>query len=248
MNGEANLSDTSVEATSMQLLHDLQQELDKAVISLGGTQKPAVQDKYYFYAAVLVNRIAHGFLFLRKNGYADAAKFLIRPAIESMIRIRAVQKQPDLVYRIMYTEMIEDDKWLAPAAKRLGRSYTSRRDSKDWIEFKNLCVSQFGVENIVDTELGLYSAAQIVGLDSYYDTHYRMYSRYTHVGLQAMSGKVDSLSDPEDSRTLVFCTFAALDAIASMDANCPNLDPLRERVANLGTREPEPLRRIQQDG
>ena len=75
-----------------------------------------------------------------------------------------------------------------------------------------------------------------------------MYSRYTHVGLQAMSGKVDSLSDPEDSRTLVFCAFAALDAIASMGADCANVSPLHERVANLGARKPEPLRRILQDG
>jgi Family of unknown function (DUF5677) len=247
MNSEANSSDTSVEATSMQLLQDLQHELDKAVISLGGKQKPSVQDKYYFYAAVLMNRIAHGFVFLRKNGYADAAKFLIRPAIESMIRIRAVQKQPHLVYQIMYTEMVEDDKWMGSAAKRLGCSYTARRDTKDWIEFKNLCISQFGAENIVDKELGLYSAAQIVGLESYYDTHYRMYSRYTHVGLQAMSGKVDSLSDPEDSRMLVFCAFAALDGIASMGAGCANLKSLRERVANLGAREPEPLQRIREN-
>jgi Family of unknown function (DUF5677) len=248
MNSEANLSGTSVEATSLQLLQDLHNELDKGIISLGGKQNPDVQDKYYFYAAVLVNRIAHGFLFLRKNGYADAAKFLIRPAIESMIRIRAVQKQPHLVYQIMYTETLEDDKWMGSAANRLGRLYTARRDTKDWIDFKSLCVCQFGAENIVDKELSLYSAAQIVGLESYYDTHYRMYSRYTHVGLQAMSGKVDSLSDPEDSRTLVFCAFAALDAIASMGADCANVSPLHERVANLGARKPEPLRRILQDG
>src|SRR6266446_3998727 len=155
MNSGANLHETSVEATSMQLLQDLQDELNKAVISLGGKQKPAVQDKYYFYAAVLLNRIAHGFLFLRKNGYADAAKFLMRPAIESMILIRAVQNQPHLVYRILYKETLEDDKWMGAAAKRLGRSYTARRDTKDWIEFKNLCVSQFGAENIVDKALGL---------------------------------------------------------------------------------------------
>ena len=62
MNSEANSSDTSVEATSIQLLQDLHNELHKAVISLGGKQKPAVQHKYYFYAAVLMNRIAHGFL------------------------------------------------------------------------------------------------------------------------------------------------------------------------------------------
>lgn len=113
---------------------------------------------------------------------------------------------------------------------------------------KTCAFLSFGAENIVNKELGLYSAAQIVGLESYYDTHYRMYSRYTHVGLQAMSGKVDSLSDPEDSRTLVFCAFAALDAIASMGADCANVSPLRERVANLGARKPEPLRRILQDG
>lgn len=68
MNSEANSLGTSVEATSMQLLQDLHNELDKGVISLGDKQKPAVQDKYYFYAAVLMNRIAHGFCFYAKTG------------------------------------------------------------------------------------------------------------------------------------------------------------------------------------
>jgi hypothetical protein len=247
MNAEANLPDTSVEVISMQLLQDLQHELEKALNSLGGTPKRAIQHSYYFYAAVHMNRIVHGFLFLRQHGYADAAKFLLRPAIESMIRIQAARKQPDLVYRIIYTETLEDDKWIAPAARRLGQSYTTRRDSKDWHEFKDLCISEFGRENLVDCELSLYTAAQIAGIESYYDTHYRMYCRYTHGGLEAMSGELDSLSDPEDSRTLVCCAFAALMAICSIGADCTNLDSLRERVTNLSTRKPDPLRRIRQE-
>ena len=230
----------------MQLLWDLQRELDKAVNSLGGTQKRAIQDSYYFYAAAHMNRVVHGFLFLRQHGYADGAKFLVRPAIESMIRVQAVRKQPDLVYRIIYAETLEDDRWTAPAAKRLGQLYTTRRDSKDWIEFKDLCISEFGRENVVDDELKLNAAAQIAGIQSYYDTHYRMYCRYTHGGLQAMSGELDLLSDPEDSRTLVFCAFAALDAVASIGVDCPNLQSLRERMTNLSIRKPEPLRRVKQ--
>jgi hypothetical protein len=244
MNGAANLPDTSVEATSMRLLRDLQCELEKALKSLEDTPKRAIEDSYYFYAAVHMNRIAHGFLFLRQHAYADAAKFLIRPAIESMIRITAVRKQPHLVYRIIYTETLEDDKWIAPAAKGLDQSYTTRRDSEDWIEFKNLCISEFGCENIVNQKLSLYDAAQIAGIESYYDTHYRTYCRYTHGGLRAMTGDLDSLSDPEDSGTLVFSAFAALEAIASIGADCANLNSLRERTTNLSTRKPDPLRRI----
>ena len=247
MNTEANLPDTSVEATSIRLLQDLQHELEKGLNSLGGTPKHAIQDSYYFYAAVHMNRIVHGFLFLRQHGYADAAKFLVRPAIESMMRIQAVRKQPDLVYRIIYTETLEDDKWTAPVAKRLGQSYTSRRDSEDWIEFRKLCISEFGRENVVDEKLRLRTAAEIVGIESYYDTHYRMYCRYTHGGLQAMSGELDSLSDPEDSRTLVLCAFTALDASASIGADCANLNSLRERMTDLTTRKPEPLQRVRQE-
>ena len=246
MNTEANLPETSVEVTSMQLVQDLQCALEKAINFLGGKQKRAIQDSYYFYAAVHMNRIVHGFLFLRQHGYADAAKFLVRPAIESMIRIQAARKQPDLIYRIIYTETLEDDKWTAPVAKRLGQPYTTRRDSQDWDEFKNLCISEFGRENVVDEELRLNTAAKIVGIESYYGTHYRMYCRYTHGGLQAMSGELDSLSDPEDSRTLVLCAFAALEAIASIGADCANLNSLRERMVNLSRRRPEPLGRIRQ--
>lgn len=247
MNTEANLPGTSVEAMSMRLLQDLQRELEKALNSLGSTPKHTIQHSYYFYAAVHMNRIAHGFLFLRHGGHADAAKFLVRPAIESMIRIQAVRKQPDLIYRIIYTETLEDDKWSAPVAKRLGQTYTTRRDSQDWIEFKNLCMSEFGRENIVDNELKLNTTAQIAGIGSYYDTHYRMYCRYTHGGLEAMSGELDPLSDPEDSRTLVCCAFAALSAICSIGADCANLDSLRECMTNLSARKPEPLRRVRHE-
>ena len=53
-------------------------------------------------------------------------------------------------------------------------------------------------------------------------------------------------SDPEDSRTLVLCAFAALEAIALIGADCANLNSLRERMVNLSRRRPEPLGRIRQ--
>jgi hypothetical protein len=108
-------------------------------------------------------------------------------------------------------------------------------------------MSEFSRENVVDEELRLNTAAKIIGIESYYDTHYRMYCRYTHGGLEAMSGELDSLSDPEDSRTLVLCAFAALEAVASIGSDCTNLNSLRERMTNLTTRKPEPLRRVPQE-
>jgi hypothetical protein len=151
----SNLSATSVETTSMALLADLQIELNAAINSLGGKQQHHVEDKYYFFAAAHINRALHGFLLLRGEGWVDAAKLLIRPALEAMIRVQAVRNQPHLVYRIMYTETLEDDKWHGRAAKRQGLTYDHSRNSSAWIEFTESCKAQFGADKIIDQELSL---------------------------------------------------------------------------------------------
>ena len=231
----------------MALLADLQLELNAAINSLGGKQQHHVEDKYYFFAVAHINRALHGFLFLRSEGLVDAAKHLIRPALEAMIRVQAVRNQPHLVYRIMYTETLEDDKWYGRAAKRQGLTSDHSRNSSAWIEFTESCKVQFGADKMIDQELSLFAAAEIAGINASYDTHYRMYCRYTHGGMLAATGSIDELADPEDSRTMVLCAFCALDAIASIGAKSPNLESLNERVIELGTREPEPLvRQVEQ--
>lgn len=86
--------------------------------------------------------------------------------------------------------------------------------------------------------------ASIAGLKDYYDTHFRMYCKHTHAALRAIGGYMDDLSDPEDTRTMVLCRFAALAAVAEIGASVPNLKKLLARVDELKKQPPIQMARV----
>ena len=71
---------------------------------MGGKPTRGAVDNYYFHSGDHVNRVAEGFIFLRKSGCIDASKLLVRPLTETMFRVVAIQKNPELFYRIAYSE------------------------------------------------------------------------------------------------------------------------------------------------
>jgi hypothetical protein len=105
------------EQRSLTLLCEIQQELANTLNSLGDKQGRGALDNYYFHSARHVNRAAEGFVFLRKSGWIDASKFLVRPLIETMFRVEAIQKKTELFYRIAYSEtIVKDPKWIGSVA------------------------------------------------------------------------------------------------------------------------------------
>jgi hypothetical protein len=92
------------EQESLKLVSDLVDEITSAFTSLAGKTHNGTFDSYRFYSAKHLHRAADGFVFLRQAGRVDASKFLVRPAIEIALRLQAVQKQPDLLYRIAFSE------------------------------------------------------------------------------------------------------------------------------------------------
>ena len=82
------------EQRSLTLLCDIQRELANALNSVGGKQSRGALDNYYFHSADHVNRIAEGFIFLRKSGRIDASKLLVRPLIETMFLSRNCLEGP----------------------------------------------------------------------------------------------------------------------------------------------------------
>src|SRR6266496_2908465 len=100
------------ESTMLKLLSDTQAELRDALKALGGKQSDGLVEFYPFYSAAHINRAVEGYLYLRKSGRVEASKHLIRTAIEATIRLQAVAKKPDLLFRIAFTEFNEDKKWV----------------------------------------------------------------------------------------------------------------------------------------
>jgi hypothetical protein len=227
----------NLEAKSLNLLCDMCNGLSRAVNSLGRKVAQGLLDNFNFYSATYVNHAVEGFIFLRQATppRIAASKLLIRPVIEIMFRLEAIQKEPELLYRIAYWESEEDWKWFAPAAARSGKDYNYDRAAHEqrWNDFKAKYAEQFPNHHLVDQTITTGQLAAAAGLASYYDTHYRMYCRYTHAAFRAIGGFLDELADPEDNRTMALCTLTAMRALAPLGAEMPNLNSLSERLRDL---------------
>jgi Family of unknown function (DUF5677) len=227
------------EQRSLSLLCDIQQELANALKSVEGKQTRGALDKYYFYSADYINRATDGFIFLRKSGRIDASKFFVRPVIETMFRIEAIQKKPELFYRIAYSEsIVEDPKWIGSAAKRAGTEFKKEALSKGFAEFKTKLARQFPNVALEDEYISLWEIAEAGGYARYYNSHYRMYCRYTHGALRAMGGSLTNLTDPEDNRAMGLCAFSAANVLSKIGAEAPNLQSLLQRLKEQSNRNP----------
>jgi hypothetical protein len=190
-----------------------------------------------------VNRVAEGFIFLRKSGAIDASKLLVRPLIETMFRVAAIQKKPELFYRIAYSEtIVEDPKWIRPAANREGETFDEAAHSERFKEFKEQVSEQLPNVPLEDKYIPVWEIAQVAGMADYYDSYYRTYCRYTHGALWAIGGLLTDLTDPADNRVMGRCTWSVLNALTSIGAKSPNLQSLCQRLQEQASRSPFPVK------
>ena len=207
-----------------------------------------VEDLYYLYASSHINTAGDSFILLRHEHRIDGARLLVRPALETMLRLQAVRTKTYLLYRVLFREAIEADKWFGGIAKRHGIAYTRVCDRPEWQAFKDRCIAQFGADKVKDAPLSSYDAAVETGVEAYYDSHYRGYCQYTHSALEAVSGALDDLTDPEDTRVMLHSAMIALEALADMGAQCPGLTAFRERFNEVITQKPDKLFRAKVAG
>ena len=229
----------SEEEQSLALLCDIQQELASALNSVGGKQSRGALDNYFFYSADHVNRIAEAFIFLRKSGGIYASKILVRPLIETMFRVEAIQKKPELFYRIAYSEsIVEDAKWIGSAATRSGETFDEAAHSKQFERFKEQLREQLPDVPLEDEYISVWDIAVAAGMGGFYGSHYRTYCRYTHGAMWAIGGLLTNLTDPEDNRAMGLCTWAVLNALSGMGATTPNFQSLYKRLEEQAGRDP----------
>lgn len=188
-----------------------QAQLSDALNSLGGRKGDGLKDTICNTSCILVNRAADAFILLRNAKRVDAAKLLIRPALEAVIRALAVDKEPGLLLRIAYSDWLENRKWYRAVAKRRGEPFDEEGPKKQWQEFLDVYVREFPSHPVIEKELKLWEAAQVVGPEgeAFYDTHYRLYCKFTHGQFEATAGGLNDLT-LADTRTMLVCTNAAL--------------------------------------
>jgi hypothetical protein len=235
------LPQTHSEVVAMALLSELQPALAVALNSLGGRMTKGVEDLYYLYASSHINTALDAFVLLRRERRIDGARLLVRPALETMLRLQAVRAKLYLLYRVLLREAIEADKWFGSVARRHGIAYTRVCDRGEWHAFRSRCAAQFGPDKLEEVPLDSYGAAAAIGVEAYYDSHYRGYCQYTHGALEAVSGSLDELTDPEDTRVMLHSAMVALEALVDMGAECPGIASFRERFNAVITEKPDKL-------
>jgi hypothetical protein len=161
-----------------------------------------------------------------------------------MLKLRALRAKPHLLHRALLADNKELDKWFSSVARRNDLPYAPISEHGEWVAFKQRFVSQFGADNLEDdTPLSAYDAAQAIGIGAYYDTHYRGFSHCAHGLLEAISGGLDELIDPEASRVMLQSAITALDALTFLGAACPHFQSFNERAVEVLTRKPDKLLR-----
>ncbi len=217
-------------SASIQIVCDLHEELASALNSLGGKDPDHSGQNFLFYFSSFINRCVDAYVLLRKAGRIDAAKILIRPTIEAMIRIESVRAKPELTYRLCVNDRVQHRKWLRPIAEAHGEGDKYDRDKAvEWDNFTKKYAADYPTHPLLDKEIDLRCAAEAAGLERYYDTHYRLYSKFTHAALGAL---IDYYNDLEhaDNRSMSLCAFSAVQALISLGASAPNIETLHKRM------------------
>ena len=222
------------EEKSLELVEDFNNELRNALASLAG-KKPGLLDTYRFWSAKHLQRAVDGFVFLRRSRRVDGSKFLVRPAIEMMIRLQASQ-HPALFYRIAHSEYLQDKHLLRIAGDD---AKLQAQNDKNWEGFKNAFVSEFPTVPIPDVgdRLTIEHLAKKAGLSPFYNGHYRIYCRYTHGALRASTGNIDEATDRADNQTMAVTALAALDNLISFGAHSSNRHGLAQRLEDITQRD-----------
>jgi hypothetical protein len=217
------------ENSSLQLLLAAQKELGDALDSVGGKKPKNALDNYKFWCSVYLGRASKAFLFLRDAKQIPESRFLVRPAIEMMIKLEALAQRPDLLYRIAYTETQEDRTWFCLLADAIGEKFDESEQQKSMERFKQECAKLSTSADLKDERISLRCLALIIGIQRYYDSHYRMYCRFTHASLRALIGNLDDVATDEDNVTMVLCVLSAIKSVVAIGGAAPNFGALHDR-------------------
>lgn len=214
-----------IKIPSEKLTAALALELKRALDSLGGKECPGLFEGVLGYTARLVGWAGNGYVGLKSLGQDNPARLLIRPAIEAMFKIEAIRREPTLIYRLGYTELLEQEKW-----RRLSTGMpveTSRNEFENaWSDFDEKYAARYPEHIRTRREVSTMEIAEIAGAAAYYNSHYRLYCQFTHATVHASSGSLECFSDHDD-KTMGMCLVSALEATQVIGGDCPGLESLR---------------------
>jgi len=222
------------EVQFLEFLKELQPIQINALNSLGGKKPVDFNSSYLGRVAVTVNRTSDGYLWLRESGRMDASKFLIRPTLEAVFCGTAAMANKDFLFRKAYSEWVEDKKLFSADAadEKEADAYLERlkqRFREDAPEYSIKC-----------RVIKVREIAEMGGLSTAYNEYYRIYCRFTHSAMMAVSGNLNQLTDSKDTHVIVWCALMMLNQLKQYTpADIPNLMPFNEKLLLLNSYLPK---------
>jgi hypothetical protein len=230
----------NAEKDFLHLLVRIQHELSDALNSLGGQRSNTSLNTFVLYMAKHINTATEAYIFLRTNSRLDASKLCIRPLVEVGLRLAGVITKPELLYRIAYTDRMEDRKMLRAAPKKVRDDYDTT-DEIAWREYTKRYAAEFPTHTLTQQELSLFDLAAAAKLEWYYNSAYRVYCRFTHGAFAAATGALD-YTDEHDNWAVSVSALFALDALTDLGATSPNLAGLRDEFHRRAQADEDPAR------
>ncbi len=200
------------ETRSLELLADTQAALSSALESITINEADPFQ-RFKGHSCRYINVQADGYILLRSSGKRDASKTMIRPAIEAMLKILAVQKRPSALFQIAFKEHNDKSKTVNTIAKKRGVD-TSAALKKQWNETVEAYKTKYPDHDLIeieDKELSTKAAAVIAGLPEVYESQFRVYCNPTHGSYIAIM--MPRMTDLLDNLTMTDCVLHALEAV-----------------------------------
>jgi hypothetical protein len=212
----------------LKLLKELQPTLVNALNSLAGKKPANLSSSYLGRIAVTVNRASDGYLLLRESGRMDASKLLIRPALEAVFCGTAAVKNKEFPFRKAYSEWDEDKKLFA-------RDTSGKKDADAYLKHLQ---EQFTKHNpdypVIHKTISVKDTAEMAELLPAYEYSYRIYCKFTHSAMRAVTGNLDQGTDLYDTPTIVWCVLFILKQLKQhTPAEIPDLNVFDQRIALL---------------
>jgi hypothetical protein len=219
----------------LELLERLSVEVESAITELDGNYQ-GILAGYQYFSAKHFAAAARGYIRLKWAGEDAAAQQLLRPMLETWVRIKAVREDSAMLYRIAMGELIEEEKWmksLDPAGFICDRGAQKCSDRRD--QFHDAFVNEFSPKDLVGVPrmgMSIEGLAKVANLWALYNSYYRLLCRCTHGNLTAMTGFFSDIDIKESF--LVGAGFSEIMlALKELGASCPNFCALNAEVSAI---------------
>lgn len=219
----------------LELLERLSVEVESAITDLDGNCQ-GILAGYQYHSARHYVAAARGYIQLKRSGEDPAAQQLLRPMLETWVRIKAIREDSVMLYRIAMGELVEEEKWmktLDPAGFICNGGAQRCADQKD--QFHDAYVNEFSSKDLVDVprkDMSIEGLAKAANLGALYNNYYRLLCRYTHGNLTAMTGFFSDI-DIKESFLVGAGLSEILLALKELGASCPNFCALNAEVSAI---------------